>query len=234
MTDPLPAVSIVVPAFNEVESVALLAAELLPLAPALKAEVIVVDDGSTDGTAAAVSLHPGFRLVRIPHTGKTGALRAGIEAARAPLIVTIDADLQEDPAHIPQLLEALADGADMVSGCRALRADSWWRKRFPSAVFRFLLRLLFGARIRDINCGLRAARKRTFLSALPFEGAHRFVPLLVRRRGGAIREIPVAHQARRYGRPKYESPVRFVQALRDLLRIARLPRGPASLPEHPA
>ena len=135
--------------------------------------------------------------------------------------------LQEDPAQIPRLLAELDDGAALVCGCRTPRVDGLWKKRIPSAIYGWLLTLLFGRRFHDINCGFRAARREVWRDVVWFSGAHRLVPLLVALRGGAVAQIPVTHRPRMRGQAKFDSPLRFFEGVRDLLRVrfGRIPRA---------
>jgi glycosyltransferase involved in cell wall biosynthesis len=216
---PPPAVSVIVPAFNEIECIPFLISELVPALEGLDAEIVLVDDGSTDGTAQETKKHPAVRYIGIPHSGKTAALRTGIDEARSDTIVTIDADLQEDPRQIREFLQIVGNGADLVAGYRRHRADSLWTKKIPSFVYSLLIALLFQRDIKDVNCGFRAARRET-LQAIPwFDGSHRLIPLLVLRGGGTVRQVEVHHRPRRCGEPKFQSPRRFFEGLRDLARV---------------
>ncbi len=214
-----PELSVVVPVFNEAESIGYLHAGLRAALSGFSHEIVVVDDGSTDASRQEIAKHPEFRCVSIPRSGKSRALAAGIEAATAGTIVTIDADLQEDPAQIPALLAALHGGADLAYGCRTPRVDGLFKKRIPSLIYRLLLLLLFQRDFRDINCGFRAARREVWRLVSWFNGAHRLVPLLVARSGGKIAPVPVRHRARVYGKAKYDSPLRGCEGLRDLLKV---------------
>jgi dolichol-phosphate mannosyltransferase len=218
--------SVVVPVYNEAECIAFLYAGLEAALADYRYEIVLVDDGSTDASRAEIARFPAFRCVGIPHAGKSAALDAGIRAARAETIVAIDADLQEDPSQIPRLLAALDRGAALAIGCRTPRVDGLWRKRIPSAIYRGFLLLLFGMRFRDINCGLRAARRDVWDNIAWFPGAHRLVPLLLARRGFAVAQIPVSHRRRMHGQAKFDSPWRFFEGFRDLLRVrfGRIPR----------
>jgi dolichol-phosphate mannosyltransferase len=208
-----------VPVLNEAESIAFLHSGLEAALAGLYHEVIVVDDGSTDNSITEIAAFHDFRCIAIPHAGKSAALDAGIEAARAPVIVTIDADLQEDPAEIPRLLAALRGGADLACGVRTPRVDGLWRKRIPSRIYRLFLRALFGRDFCDINCGLRAARREVWQAIVWFDGAHRLVPAMVARSGGRLAQIAVRHRPRIYGKAKFDSPLRFLEGIRDAVKV---------------
>lgn len=216
---PSPAVSIVVPVYNEQESIPALIKGLGALADALGAEVIVVDDGSDDTSPQLLQECAGFIYVRIAHAGKSAALQAGLARARAPVTVTIDADLQEDPAQIPGLLALLAQGYDCVHGIRMNRQDDFWGKRFPSLVYNMIILLLFGRMFRDVNCGLRVAATER-LRSLPWgQGAHRLVPLLIHLQGGRVKGVRVRHCRRRWGQSKYATSRRYPVSLRHLINL---------------
>ncbi|MCX7624574.1 MAG: glycosyltransferase family 2 protein [Thermomicrobium sp.] len=215
--------SIVVPVYDEVESLPELYRELCEaLAPLpLRSELIFVDDGSTDGSTSVLHelfvADPRVQVIQFRRNfGKSAALAAGFRAARGTAIVTLDADLQDDPHEIPRLLAAL-DQADLVSGWKTPRRDPW-TKRFPSWVFNATVRLLTGVRLHDINCGLKAYRAEV-VRELPLYGElHRFIPILAHARGFRVVELPVAHRPRRYGRSKF-GPSRFARGLFDLLTV---------------
>ena len=218
-TAPTPAVSVIVPLFNEVENVELLAGELLPLGVRCNAEILVADDGSTDGSAEAVRRHPRFRYLSMPRLGKSAALEAGIKAARAPVVVTIDADLQEDPNEIRQLLDKLEEGWDCVAGKRLHRKDSLLRKRIPSFLYRCLILILFFRNYCDPNCGLRAIRTEAARSIVWFPDAHRLVLPMLEREGYKVTEIPIAHRPRQAGRSKYTAIDRIQEGLINVMKL---------------
>jgi glycosyltransferase involved in cell wall biosynthesis len=217
-----PDVSIVVPVYDEAENLPELADELDRLLAAespTRFEVVFVDDCSTDGSLDVLRrLARGKPHLRVLHHvrnwGQSAALLSGFAAARAPIVVTLDADLQNDPADVPRLLAALA-GCDLVSGIRTHRRDSWLR-RFSSGLANLVRRAVLHDGITDVGCSLKAYRAG-FLTELPaFNGLHRFLPALVRARGGRIRELPVAHRPRRHGRSKYGVHNRLWRGIADL------------------
>ena len=212
--------SIIVPAYNEAANMALLEAELSPVALELGAEILVVDDGSTDGTADRVPSTAPFRCLRVEHGGKTSALQAGFDATDSDLLVTIDADLQEDPGALPGLVELLASH-DCVLGIRADRTDSFLRKRLPSRIYNALIHAMFGRRFADINCGCRGFRREALRHLRFYDGAHRTFPLMIHIGGGKVGLIPVRHRARRFEAAKFSSPSRFLPALVELMRLRR-------------
>ncbi len=214
-----PAVSIIVPLYNEAESIPRLVACLAALAPGLGAEVIVVDDGSEDASPALLAHCEGITCLRIPHAGKSAALAAGLALARASQVATIDADLQEDPSQIARLLALAGQGYDCVHGVRVRRQDGLWAKRLPSRAYNLLIRLLFGYNFRDVNCGLRVASTRWLRSLEWRQGTHRLVPLLIALGGGRVAGVPVRHRRRQHGRSKFASPRRFHPSLGHLLRL---------------
>jgi glycosyltransferase involved in cell wall biosynthesis len=219
-----PQLSAVVPAYNEVECMPALLAELRAALDATGRtwEMVLVDDGSGDGTGEAMetarAADARIRVLRLErNAGQSAALAAGLLRARGDVLVTLDADLQNDPADIPALLAAL-DGADVVSGVRATREDDWLR-RVSSRVANGVRRAVLGDRVTDIGCSLKAYRREA-LDGLPlFTTAHRFLPALCQFRGARVVEIVVAHRPRRAGRSKYGVGNRLGRGLWDLVGV---------------
>jgi glycosyltransferase involved in cell wall biosynthesis len=227
-----PALTLVVPARDEAPNLALLVAEVEAalLSLPVDLELVVVDDGSRDGTAALLAslaaARPWLRTLRLDvPSGKTAALRSGFRAARADVVATMDADLQDDPRDLPPMLELLASGgADFVQGLRARRADGPLRAG-AAWVGRAARRLVLGDPTRDTGGGLRALRAEV-ARALPLEreGMHRFLPHLARSLGARVVELPVSHRPRRAGRSHYGLLDRGLAGLADLLAVRRTTR----------
>ena len=220
-----------VPAYNERENLAPLLAEIAAALerPLRSYEVIVVDDGSTDGTFEALkALRPQYPQLRIiafeRNAGQTAAFAAGFRAARAPVVVTLDADLQNDPADIPLLVETLQrTGATAVAGYRATRRDTLW-KRLQSRIANGVRNRLNGEVIRDTGCSLKAFRADA-VRALPlFAGMHRFLPTLIKMQGGTVTEVAVGHRPRRYGVTKYGMWNRVLRSLMDAFAVRWMQR----------
>jgi glycosyltransferase involved in cell wall biosynthesis len=222
-------ISVVVPLYNEEHSLETLYREI---ADALEPrgqpfEVIFVDDGSTDGSLATLTqLHSEMTNVVVVHLrrnfGKAAALQAGFLEARGENIVTIDADLQDDPAEIPQLLAKLDEGFDLVSGWKTRRNDPWSR-RLLSRVFNWGTAVVSGVRLHDVNCGLKAYRAEVLRGMRIYGELHRFIPVLASYRGFRIAEIPVNHRPRLHGRSRYGLN-RYVRGLFDLLSVTFMGR----------
>lgn len=224
---PAPRISIVVPVCNEVDNLEPLLAEI---AAALAAdfpepgayEVILVDDGSVDGSAEKMAelqrQRALLRILRFPRNqGQSAAMCAGFRAARGAVVVTLDADLQNDPADIPRLL-ALLESCDMVSGVRQQRRDGFLRLA-ASRIANRARNWVVGDTVSDVGCSLKAYR-RDFLVKLPaFNGLHRFLPALFQIQGARIREIPVSHRARVHGVSKYSINNRLWRGLYDLVGV---------------
>ena len=203
-------VSVVTPMFNEVGSAPQLYAQLSQVAAQIPAdwEFIFVDDGSRDGTwnalAALRAQDPRVRTIRLKRNfGQTPAMSCGIDAARGGIIVTMDGDLQNDPADIPRLLEKLEEGYDVVCGWRHRRQDKLWTRRIPSMVANRLIGWLTGVPLHDYGCSLKAYRARVIKQTPLYAEFHRFIPALSAVMGAHIAEIKVNHRPRRYGRTKY-------------------------------
>ncbi|HEV3403166.1 MAG TPA: glycosyltransferase family 2 protein, partial [Gaiellaceae bacterium] len=222
-------ISVVVPVYNEERSVALLLDELRSTLEGVGADwqAVFVDDGSTDGTFAALTrLHAGadnVRVVRLRRNfGKAAALAAGFAQAQGDVIVTIDGDLQDDPAEIPRLLAKLDEGFDLVSGWKTRRRDPWSRRLF-SRIFNGVAGRISGIRLHDMNCGFKAYRAEV-VRGLPLYGElHRFIPVLAHYRGYRIAELPVNHRPRAHGRSRY-GPERYLRGFLDLLTVAFMGR----------
>jgi glycosyltransferase involved in cell wall biosynthesis len=202
-------VSVVVPVFNEIESIRPLRQELVKALDTLPVtfEIVFVDDGSTDGTYSVLQdLHAEFPYVRViglrQNFGKSAALQAGFEIAHGQIIITIDGDLQDDPAEIPRLIEAIEEGHDLVSGWKMTRRDPW-SKRIPSRIFNWVVSRMTGLRLRDCNCGFKAYRRAVVDEIHLYGELHRFIPALAQARGFKVNEIPVNHRPRRFGKSKF-------------------------------
>ncbi len=220
-------VAIVVPAFNEAESLPELVAQVRDVAAAagLAWEMWIIDDGSRDSTweaiqaqAAADSHVHGIRLAR--NYGKAAALAAGFAAAQGRIVVTMDADLQDDPVEIPRLLATLDEGWDLVSGWKQDRKDTWVKNN-TSKIYNWATSRMCGLALHDFNCGLKAYR-REVTQRLPLYGEmHRYVPALAHLDGFRVTEIPVRHHRRKYGVTKYGLD-RFLHGFLDLLTVSFL------------
>jgi dolichol-phosphate mannosyltransferase len=216
--------SLVIPAYNEEQSIEPCVREANGVLAGLgkRYEIVVVDDGSTDGTferlRALKKDVTALRAVRFARNrGQTTAMAAGFEHARGEIIVTMDADMQNDPADIPRLLEKM-DEWDVVCGVRAGRRDSFVRKA-SSAVANTVRNRLTHESIRDVGCTLRAMRARHVRRIKLFEGMHRFLPTLLKLEGARVVEIPVSHRPRTRGANKYGIGNRLFKGLRDLFAV---------------
>jgi len=222
-------VSVVIPVYDEERSVALLYDELRSALQPLDTdwEAIFVDDGSTDGTFAALTrLHSSadnVRVVRLRrHFGKAAALVAGFDQARGDTVVTLDGDLQDDPAEIPRLLAKLEEGFDLVSGWKTRRRDPLSR-RILSRVFNSVTSRFSGVRLHDMNCGLKAYRAEVVHGLRLYGELHRFIPVLAHYRGFRIAELPVNHRPREHGRSRYGIE-RYLRGFLDLLTVSFIGR----------
>jgi glycosyltransferase involved in cell wall biosynthesis len=216
--------SAVVPIYNELESLEPLLGELRAAldASGRSWEIVLADDASDDGgidrMRRAARQDSRVRVVSLRrHAGQSAALVAGIARARGRVIVTLDADLQNDPADLPKLLAAL-EHAEVASGIRAVRRDSWMRRR-SSAVANAVRRAVLGDSITDIGCSFKAYRREALVSLPAFVGVHRFLPALCELRGARLVEVPVSHRPRRFGVSKYGVSNRLGRALYDLFGV---------------
>jgi len=227
--DPGALLSVVVPAFDEEANVEPCYRELVEVLAGLGRpfEVIFVDDGSTDGTfrrlAALAAADPRLRVIRFRrNAGQTAALDAGFRAARGAVVVTMDADLQNDPRDIPRLLAAL-EAHDVVCGWRVERQDPW-TKRAASRVANAVRRRVTGDGIHDTGCMLKAFRREALGRLKLYRGLHRFLPALCRLEGLRVTEVPVRHRPRRAGRSKYGNWGRLWGGLADLWAVRWMAR----------
>lgn len=214
-----PAVSVVVPVYNEVDSVRPLATELLAVSEL--GEILFVNDGSKDGTAAALdqlaSEHPRLRVHHQPqNAGQSAAMYAGFHAAGGDILVCLDGDGQNDPADIPKLLAALGEaGVDVVCGRRAKRRDSWSRRvgsRWANRVRNWVTR----DGVADTGCSLKAFRRHCLGDLPALDGMHRFMPAYFALRGRRIVQIDVNHRPREHGQSKYTNLSRLPRTVLDL------------------
>jgi glycosyltransferase involved in cell wall biosynthesis len=214
-----PAVSVVVPLFNEEENVPILQAELTAALAGLEYEIIFVDDGSTDATVARVAESSRVRVLRFAkNAGQSAAMYAGLHAAKGATAVLLDGDLQNDPADIPKLLAEIERGADLVCGYRAVRKDTTV-KRLTSRIANSVRSRFTKDGVRDTGCTLKAMRRECVEALVPFKGMHRFIPALVKGAGYSLVEVPVNHRPRKYGLSKYGLGNRAVRATVDMFGV---------------
>jgi glycosyltransferase involved in cell wall biosynthesis len=223
--DARPRLSVVVPLFNEEESVGrLVEAVRGALGPATDWELLLVDDGSRDATVVrageAIGTDRRIRVLRLARNyGQTPAMQAGFDAAAGEVVVTMDGDLQNDPLDIPRLVARLDDGFDLVAGYREKRQDELVRRKIPSMIANWMIRQATGVSIRDNGCSLKAFRRPVVERLHLYSDLHRFIPAVAAATAGArITEMPVRHHARQFGQSKYGLS-RIGKVLTDLLVI---------------
>jgi glycosyltransferase involved in cell wall biosynthesis len=229
-------ISVVIPVFNEKDSLVPLHAEIAEMSRKanLDLEILFVDDGSTDGSWQEIQGlakdDPQVQGIRFRRNfGKAAALSAGFRAARGNQIITLDADLQDDPAEVPRFLESLERGLDVVSGWKRIRHDPW-HKVWPSRIFNTLVSWVTGVHLHDHNCGMKCFRAEIFREIRLYGELHRFIPVLAAARGYRVGEIEIQHRPRRFGRSKY-GVRRFIKGFLDLLTVKFL-TGFGQRPQH--
>ena len=217
--------SLVIPVYNEEENVKLCCHQLKEILDGMeeRSEIILVDDGSTDKT---FSLLQGLKreiselkIIRLrTNFGQTAAMSAGFDKAQGKIIVTMDADLQNDPRDIPKLIAKMKEGFDVVSGWRSPRKDPWLSRRLPSILANRLISWITGVRLHDYGCTLKAYRKEVIEDVALYGQMHRFIPALAKWVGGRIGEIKVQHHPRRFGKSKYGIG-RTIRVVLDLITV---------------
>jgi glycosyltransferase involved in cell wall biosynthesis len=218
------AISVVVPVYNEEENLPILIPQLNEVFKGIgeSYEMIFVDDGSSDGSRKIlkemVSQYPQIRILGFKkNCGETAAGAAGLKETKGDVIITIDADLQNDPKDIPRMLEYLKE-YDMVTGWREKREDSW-AKQITSKIANSIRNWLSGEAIRDSGCTFRVYKRKCLQNLKYYKGMHRFMPTLVKLEGFRVIEIPIAHHPRKFGKSKYTTWNRMWRAFVDLLAV---------------
>ncbi len=218
------ATSVIVPLYNEEGSIPELADELKNVLGSMGApyEIIFVDDGSTDGSYKLLrDLHRSNKRIKVirlrKNYGKSAALSLGFQKATGDIVITLDADLQDDPAEIPALVKELKKGFDVVSGWKKRRRDPI-SKKIPSRLFNFTVRLFTGIKIHDFNCGLKAYRNEVIKKIKVYGELHRFIPVLAHWQGFSIGEKVVQHRRRKYGKTKF-GVTRFLKGFLDFVTV---------------
>ncbi len=220
--------SVVIPTYNELESLTELITALKDVLKSHnKWEVLFIDDGSTDDSIGflteIVTSESNFKLIQLHRNyGKSAALAEGFKVATGDYIITMDADLQDDPKEIPNLISKLEEGYDLVTGWKKTRKDPW-TKRFPSKIANFVTGLITGVKVHDMNCGLKIYRRAVVKSIDIYGGRHRYIPALAGQKRFRIAEIPVQHHKRQYGVTKYGGS-RLFHGFFDLITILFLNR----------
>jgi len=224
------ALSIVIPAKDEEASLPLVVARIIAACRAgghTLCDIVLVDDGSSDNTWEVMSKLAGesevIQAIRLRRNfGKATALMVGIGACRGDLIITMDADLQDDPDEISRFVETLDRGYDLVSGWKKERHDPL-NKTVPSRLFNKVTATISGVKLNDFNCGFKAYRREIFDAIQLYGELHRYVPVLANALGYRIAEIPVRHHARRFGASKY-GVARYLRGFLDLLTVVLITR----------
>ena len=225
-----PTVSIVIPLKDEADSIAPLVGKIISVtddAQISLADIVLVDDGSEDDTWTVAERlcreHAQIHAIRVRRNiGKAAALMIGVGAATGDIIITMDGDLQDDPAEIPQFVALIAAGNDLVSGWKRKRNDPL-SKTLPSRLFNRVTARMSGVKLHDFNCGFKAYRREIFDSVQLYGELHRYVPVLAHALGFRIAELPVRHHARRFGKSKYGFQ-RFARGFLDLLTVMMITR----------
>jgi glycosyltransferase involved in cell wall biosynthesis len=222
--------SVVVPVYNEEECVEKLCEALYETLSGMQRswEVLLIDDGSTDGTwplmVEMTKRYPHLRIIRFRRNfGQTAAMSAGFHQARGEVVVTMDADLQNDPKDIPKLLDHMETGVDVVSGWRKNRQDPFLNRRLPSMIANGLISRITGVHLHDYGCTLKAYRRDLIEQVHLYGEMHRFVPALASWVGGRIEEVEVNHHARQFGQSKYGIS-RTTRVILDLITVKFLLR----------
>lgn len=231
-------VSLVIPVYNEEESVELLCEKINEAMQTLNCsyEVILIDDGSSDGTwnllLKMAERYPHLHLIAFrANFGQTAAMSAGIEHATGDVIITLDADMQNDPADIPLLLDRMSEGYDVVSGWRKHRKDPFISRKLPSMIANGLISKITGVSLHDYGCTLKAYRRIVIQDVRLYGEMHRFIPALASWVGGKVTEVAVNHHPRRFGTSKYNISRTFRVVL-DLMTVKFLlsySRGPMQI-----
>jgi len=222
-------ISIIIPFHDEAENVTAVLEEVRRTNP--DAEIIAVNDGSTDDTLAMIRKHTDVRLISFSrHLGQSAALFTGLTQAQGEICVMMDGDGQNDPADIGMLVSML-DQADVVCGRRRKRQDNWPR-RAASWFANSVRRAVLGDRIHDTGCTLKVFRKSAVRHLLPFNGLHRYIPALLGKAGMRIVEVPVNHRPRKHGRSKYTLRERAARGLYDLIGVRWLMARKISWPKN--
>ena len=219
--------SIVIPVYNEVESIERLYLEIVQSLDTSEYEIIFIDDGSTDGSSEKIveliQKNQKLKLIQFYRNyGKSAALSEGFKQADGEYVVTMDADLQDDPSEIKNLIIKLEEGYDLVSGWKKNRKDPL-SKRIPSKLFNFITRLFTSVKIHDFNCGIKIYRKSVIKTLEIYGGRHRYIPALAGQKKFKITEIIVNHRAREFGITKYGGR-RFFHGFFDLISVIFLSR----------
>ncbi len=214
-----PAISVVVPLYNEEGNVAELQRQIEAALATRDYEIVLVDDASTDNTLANIPGGERVRVIRFEkNSGQSAAIHAGIHSARGEVIVTLDGDLQNDPADIPAMLTMLNQGWDLVCGYRQKRKDTTF-KRLQSRIANAVRARFVGDGVRDTGCTLKAMRRDCREALLLFNGMHRFIPALIRNMGWRVTELPVNHRPRVSGVSKYGFGNRALRATMDMFGV---------------
>ena len=218
-------VSIVVPIFNEEENVPILCEQLNAVLSTIKRsyEIVLIDDGSSDASWTRMvecsKKYKHFRLIKFRRNfGQTAAMSAGFRESKGDIIVTLDADLQNNPSDIPKIIERMEQGFDVVSGWRKDRKDPFINRRLPSIIANSIISKITGVPLHDYGCTLKGYRREIVSNLQLYGEMHRFIPALASWVGGSIDEIPVDHHPRRFGKSKYGIS-RTLRVVLDLMTV---------------